>query len=298
MQLPSPDLQIGRARTVTLIPSVPFAQPRAHLYDGEGTLLLTPTATASAVSTTVAESAQNSQQRLKLSSLTGVAPRLWIVVEDPTFGRARAQVSGLEGDQVRLIEPLPATPAAGSTVKGLDIAVSLPALSEPAIGHVLEVEDLANPHVETTRTDINVVRYPFLGPCLPEHVRDLVAKQYGGESRMLADAALQERIAETVNACIRARLLGYDEYASRFWSPAVLQPVRLPMLRLVLAEGYGYREAGVDPTTYLTSLRNEVKERFKSDVLRGRQLRDVDGDEKITKAEAEGAGQNTARWER
>ena len=298
MQLPSPDLQIGRARTVTLIPSVPFASPRARLFDSEATLLLTPTVTASAVSTTVGESALNSPQRLKLGSLTGIGPRLWIIVDDPVFGRARSQVSGVEGDLVRLVEPLPATPAVGSSVKGLDLTIAIPALETAALGHVLEVEDLAMPATETVRTDLNVVRFPYIGPCLPEHIRDLVAKQYSGERSLLADAALQERISETVNQNIRGRLLGQgDVYLSRFWSPAALQPVRLPMVRLVLAEGYGFREAGVDPTTYLTGLRNEVSARMK-DVLTGRQLRDVDGNEKVSQEEAAGAGQNSAQWVR
>lgn len=298
MSAPSPDLQIGRAKTVTLVPLVPYAQPKATVYSSEREVLLTPVVTASTLSTTVAEGADTTRQRLKLTSMTGVRHGLMVLVEDPVFGRARARISGVEGaDVVRLVAPLPAVPAPGSTVKGLDLDVALPAFAEPAIAHILEVEDLANPLTETTRTDFNVVAFPFLGPCRPEHVREFVARKYSGERSLIADAELHETISDEVNNNIRGRLLGTDIYISSFWSPAALQPVRLAAIKLVLAEGYGYYEPGVDKSTDLRDTRIEVAARMK-DVQRGRQVRDVDNDAKVTKAEAEGAGQNTGSWER
>lgn len=298
MSAPSPDLQIGRARTVTLHPLVPFVQPKATVYSSERKVLLTPPVTASALSTTVAEGEGTTRQRLKLSARAEARHGLVVLVEDPVFGRARARVSGLEGDDfVRLVTPLPAVPAVGSAVVGLDLDVDLPAFAEAALANILEVEDLANPTTETVRTDFNVVAFPFLGPCRPEHVRALVSRKYAGERTLIADAELHDEIADEVNNNIRGRLLGTDIYISSFWSPAALQPVRLPMIQLVLAEGHGYYEAGVEKTAHLRELRIEVDARMKQ-VQKGRQVRDVNNDQKVTTAEAEGDGQNSGKWER
>ena len=277
------DLQRGRPRTLYLVPGAPMGEPRAQVWDREQVLRSTPTATPSSFAATVLAGA-NTRQRILPSSFDGYRAGLSVLISDPTFGSARAVISGREDDTLRLVEALPSVPAEGSTIVGLDVAIELPAFDAYELGLVVELEDLAAPSAETVREDLNVVRYPYLGPCRADHVRDLVQRSYSGERALLGDTELQERIAREVNAQIQARLLSSAEYASTYWSPATLQPARAPMLRLVLAEQYQMREAGADPNTYLQSLRFEVRDRI-ADVLKGVALKDPNNDGKATPAE-------------
>ena len=279
------DLQLGRAATLTVVPAERMTSPTATVYDRDGTTVDTPTATPSTVATTVAEDADNSRTSLLLDDATGIVPGLTVAIADAAWGTAHSVVSAVDGDTVRLVEPLPAVPTTGATVVGLDIAVALAAFSELYRGYVLEVADAS---VETTaRLVFNVVKYPYIGPCAAIHVRDLVSKAWPGERAILQDATLQTRIAGQVNSQIRGQLLKSATFLSGYWDPDSLATVRSAMLRLVLAESYGLREPQTDRENYLRSLRFEVRDRI-GDVLKSAELYDGDGDGVISERESGG----------
>ena len=256
------DIQRGRTKVVKLVPDSPMADPQATIYglDGLEVSGLTLTATPSAVNTTVAANAANTAQSFSLASASGVAGGLHVLVTDPQFGTAIGIVSAIESTTVRLVDPLPAEPATGATVKGLDVSVTVPAGATAAIGlgYVLEVADAATE--DTVRAEFNVVRFPFIGPCKAHHVRAVLAR--GFPAQFSIDEVFHQLVADEVNLQIRARLLGSARYASAYWNPDTLAPVRAPMVRLVLGEQHGLRESGSARDDYLSSLRLEVQARL------------------------------------
>lgn len=291
-------LQKGRPKTIVLTPKAPMASPAATIYDRDNAVVATPATNTFPIDTTVVADAGNTRQRVKVASVDDMSHGAWLRFFDSAFGYARARVSGFEGaDVVRLVEALPAVPADGAVVQGVDVQVIVPAFQDFAIGYVLEVVDQADEQAEAVSVDLNIVRYPPVGPCFPEHVRDCVQRFYSGEKALLADTELQARIADETNAQIYGRLLAAGILASSFWSPAALSTIRPSMLRLVMAEQYGLYEANVDKGLWMRDQRAEVKERI-SAVSQGTQTRDVDNDGIATDGEVAGDGQNTITLER
>jgi hypothetical protein len=282
------DVQKDRSKTVTLYPEEPMASPVATLYDRDGTAVdVTLTATASAVSTTVATYASMARQLVKVASLTGIAAGVRVRVTSAEFGTAVATVSAVtdvSAKLVRFVDPLPAIPVNGDVVVGLDVVVPLPAFDDVYMGYVLEVA--SSGVEETIREEINVVRFPFRGPVTAQAVRAVVARGWAGE--FSKDEQKHRQIAQESNEQIRARLMGSGVYASRYWSPSALAPVVAPMIKLVLAEQHGLREGGADREGYLTSLRFEVRDRL-ADVIKGAQPYDADGDGALSDVESLGS---------
>lgn len=281
------DVQLGRSKVVKLVPDSPMASPTAAIYDRLGADLgVTVTATASAVDTVVVSNADNTRQAFEIDNVTGIDAGLSVLVTDAQFGSAVGIVSAVDADTyvVRLVDPLPAVPSADATIEGLDVTVTIPTDATAALylGYVLEVSD---DDVDPIRVEFNVVRFPFVGPCKAHHVRSLLARGYPGE--LSRDETFHAQVAAEVNAQIRSRLLASARYVSAYWNPDTLGPVRSPMLRLVLAEQHGLREAGASREEFLSSTRLEVSARI-GDVLNSVQPADGNMDGKIDDYEAKG----------
>lgn len=271
------DVQKGRSKVVTLVPDSPMASPVAAIYglDGADTGV-SVSASASSFSSTVASSptTPNTRSSIQLDSVSGLLPGASVLVTDDQFGTAQSVVSAVDASAkvMRLVDALPAAPASGATVEGLDVTATIPteATSALGLGYILEVTGTG---AEPVRLEFNVVRFPFIGPCKAHHVRAKLARGYPGE--LSKDEVLHQRIADTVNAQIRARLMTSARYVSAYWNPETLEPVRAPMLLLVLAEQYGIREAGSTRDDYLSAARLEVTDRLGA-VLSSRQPIDSD----------------------
>lgn len=268
------DIQQGSTKTVRFVPPAPMTLPLATIYDRARNEIASPAATPSAVDTTVAAGA-STPTLLVLTDATGLERGSWIQVWDPEFTSARAEVSSVDGDVVRLVDPLPATPSEGAAVEGIDIAVTITGVATASLyrGYVLEVSD----GVDVVRIEYNVVTYPYVGPCDDTTVRELLARAYPSELELVRDTARHARIAREVNAAIRGRLLASKTYISGYWSPDALSNVCAPMLRLVLAERYGLREGGSDRDQYLSSLRFEVRDRI-AELIQSAETYDDDDD--------------------
>lgn len=269
------DVQKGRSKVATLTPDAPMASPEATIYGLDGNVVaVSLTATPSAVDTTVASDSGNARQSFKVQSTTGIAPGLSVLVTDSQFGTAQSMVSAVDTSSkiIRLVDALPAVPASGATVEGLDVEVEIPAdaTGTLGLGYILEVTDAA---VDSVRLEFNVVRFPFVGPCKAHHVRAKLARGYPAD--FSKDEVFHARVADEVNAQIRARLMTSARYMSAYWNPDSLAPVRAPMLLLVLAEQYGLREAGSTRDDYLSAARLEVTDRIGA-VLSSRQPIDAD----------------------
>lgn len=281
------DVQKGRSKVATLVPDSPMVSPAATIYglDGEA-VAVTLTATPSTVDTTCAGADSDTRQSFEVSSTEGIAPGLSVLVTDAQWGTAQSVVSAVDTDTsiIRLVEPLPGIPSADATVEGLDVTVTIPtdATAEIGLGYVLEV---ATDDVDPVRLEFNVVRFPFVGPCKAHHVRAKLARGYPGE--LSRDETFHQRIADEVNAQIRARLMTSARYVSAYWNPEALAPVRAPMLLLVLAEQHGLREPGSSRDDFLSAARLEVTERIGA-VLSSRQPIDSDMDGQIDTEEQRG----------
>lgn len=285
MRPPPPDIQVGRARTVYLVPPELMASPVAKVYDRENNEVASPTATPSAISTTVAADDDNSRTVVTLASAAGCAPGKTLRFVDPVWGTARSQIATVDGAEVRLVTPLPGTPSTGATVRGLDVAVALSAFSALYKGYVLELADAG---VEpTVRWTFNVCKYPFVGPCTAADIRDMVSVSWPGERAVMGDPARQEYLAAEVNGRIRARLLKSETYLSDYWDPDAFVEVKDVVMRLVLAEKCNLRESGTDRNEYLRGLRFEFRDRI-GDIIQSAQLADTDGDGKVSATELKG----------
>lgn len=281
------DVQKGRSKVVKLVPDSPMMSPTATIYGLDGAALSTVlVATPSAVSTAVVADDANAREVFEVGSVAGIVGALHVLVTDAQFGTAVGVVSSVDSvtKLVTLVDPLPAEPAVGATVVGLDVSVEIPTsvTAELAKGYILEV---AEDGVDSVRLEFNVVRFPFVGPCKAHHVREKLAKGY--PSQLSADEVLHQRVADEVNRQIRARLLKSARYVSAYWNPDTLAPVRAPMLTLVLAEQYGMREAGSSREEFLSGTRLEVRDRI-GDVLNSIQPIDANMDGEVDADEQKG----------
>lgn len=237
------DIQRGRSRAVTLLPESRMTSPTAVIYDRQGTVVVPSsslTATPSAVATTVVDDPANSRSSMELASVAGITQGLHLEFVLDGWGTVVSEVATVQGAVVHLIDPLPAVPAAGAVVRGLDVAVTIPstATGELGTGYVLEVAEGES----SVRLMFAVVRYPFVGPCTARHVRDRIARGYPGESSR--NEAWYARVAAATNLQIRARLLASGKYISHYWDPDSVAAVVPAMLALTLAEQFGLRESG------------------------------------------------------
>lgn len=291
------DIQQGKSVVVTLVPEAPMGVPVAAAYDRRGAELVPSgsiSCAASGYSATVVSDPTNTRSRFEVSTVSGgLSPGLFVRVTDPAWGTAIAEVSGVEGDFIRCVEPLPDIPAAGSTIVGLNVSVTVPtgATSALGVGNVLEVTDSSAP-ANVARLAFAVVRFPFQGPCLARHVRERIARGFPGE--LLRDEQFHRRVADEVNRQIRARLLAAQNYPSRYWDPQSLASIRPAMLRLVLADQHGLREGGSTRDDYLDQAEREVEARVR-DVLKSVELYDADGDGKLDDTETSGVRRWTMR---
>lgn len=282
------DVQKGRSKTVALVPDAPITGAVATIYglDGEP-VNVTLTATPSAVDTAVDGDDANTRQAFTVDATTGIVPGLSVLVTDEQWGTAQGLVSAVDttGKVVRLVDPLPGIPADNARVQGLDVSVTIPAeaTADLAKGLILEVVGTG---ADPVRIEFNVVRFPFVGPCKPHHVRALIARGYPGE--LSKDEQLHARVADEVNLQIRARLLSSAQYVSAYWNPDTLGPVRAPMLRLVLAEQFRLRESGSSRDDTLSAERLEVTARL-GDVLTSIQPSDGNMDGQVDAEEQRGA---------
>lgn len=284
MRLPPPDIQMGRARTVRLVPTEPMASPVATVTDRDGTVVATPDATPSDVSTYVDDD-DNTKSTVFVLSPLGLTSGLALRFVDPVWGIAHSAVATLNANEVRLVTPLPGVPSAGAVVTGLDVVVALPAFTSLYKGYVLE---LADESVEqTVRWAFNICKYPFVGPCSAQDIRDMVAVSWPGERAVMNDPARQEYLANEVNGRIRARLLKSESYLSDYWDPDAFIELKDVVMRLVLAEKCNLRESGTDKNEYMRGLRFEFRDRV-GDIIQSAQLADPDGDGKVSDRELKG----------
>lgn len=284
------DVQRGKTPTVRLVPDVPMSAPTAAVYDADGSLLASPNATPSTVNTTVAEDADNTQQVLKLASATGVERGLTVRVTDASFGTADAVVSAIDGVYCHLVQPLPAIPDTGSSVRGLDVSVELPeeATDELGLGRRLEVVE-GNARATLV---FNVVAYPFEGPCSAMHVREVLARR---QSSVRLDEELLARIADEVNAEIRARLMASRAFLSAYWDPKAVSRIRRPVINLILGEEHGIWDANIDRERYVERQERLISIRL-GDLLKSAEAYDQDMDGELT--DEEQAGVTVTRLQR
>lgn len=275
------DVQLATTPTLRLVPDEPMSAPTAVVYGADGEQLATATPTPSAVSTAVAQHSDG-PSAFAVDDATGIAPGLTVRVTDDSFGEADSVVASVDGTWVTLVTPLPAPPAAGSTVVGLDVTVPLPAGATDELGMAKRLE-VVEGTVRVAKV-FNVVAYPIDGPCRAQHVRALVSRKQ--PSKLLGEQLCAE-IADAGNAEIRGQLLASRSFVSAYWDPDALRRLRVPVLSLILAEEHGIWDANVDREVYVDRLERKV-EKIIGQILQSAEPYDEDLDGELTEEEAEG----------
>lgn len=283
------DVQLATTPTLRLVPDEPMSAPTAVVYGANGEQLATATATPSDVSTTVAQHSDG-PSAFAVDDAAGIAPGLTVRVTDDSFGEADSVVASVDGTWVTVVTPLPAPPAAGSTVVGLDVTVPLPAGATAELGLAKRLE-VVEGTVRVAKV-FNVVAYPIDGPCRAQHVRALVSRKQ--PSKLLGEQLCVE-IADAGNAEIRGQLLASRSFVSAYWDPDALRRLRVPVLSLILAEEHGIWDANVDREVYVDRLERKV-EKIVGQILQSAEPYDEDLDGELTEVEAEGF--TTTRLER
>lgn len=255
----SVDVQRGKGRTITVVPPSPWSSAAAVLSEADGTELSpAPVATPrNATATTVASASDESH--LVVVSATGITRGVTLRVTDGTqWGEADAVVSNANGTAITLVHPLPGTPAAGASVRVLDVDVALTSThtAELGLAYLLDVSS----GDESVREVINVVAHPYAGPLSARVVREYVSQHYPGETRVRGEQWAAE-VAAAGNRAIRGRLLETHLYTSQYWDPDALVEVGWLALQRELYKR-GLRMPGSDPVEWMRSVNFELRDRM------------------------------------
>lgn len=275
------DVQQNKARVLRLVPQAPMSAPTCRIVDRYGEELDTPTATPHEGDTTVVSATD--AQNLEVVDATDFAAGHTVRVTDAQWGSATSVISAVDGNSIRLVEPLPDVPRYGSAVRGLDVSVSITTTATETLG--LDFMVIVETDDEEVTELFNVVAHPYRGPVTARIVRDYMARLWQGEST--EDETWYGRVADEVNSRVRGRLLESSAYISRYWDPDALREIGSLMMKLVLAD-YGFWSSDTDREDYLRSIRIEMKERV-AGVLKGGAAYDEDGDGEMSDDELDGS---------
>lgn len=247
------DVQLGHTPTLRVVPERPMTSPAARVISPAGKVLATASAEPSAVDATV-ESASAADRLGFEDVVEGLRPGLMILVTDSVFGEARARVSTVDADGVRLVQPLPQAPQVGARVQGLDVLVTLPEAATAALEMHRKLEVYTDD--DAVSLVFNVVRFPFVGPVTTLHVRDTLARRQGS---VRLDEIRLEELRDDANALIRGELLSSRVYLTEFWDPDALTRMRMVAVNYVLATQLDVWPAGVVQDTYVASLEQRLE---------------------------------------
>jgi hypothetical protein len=249
------DVLKDTAATVSILPPNRWASATATVLSPAGTSLATPTATLDTVDTTI--SSATDESTLVVASATGIT-----VGQSYEIGAngwtAISRVAAVDGTTITLLDPLPETPAASDTFKGVEFSVTIAAAQTATLGANYRLK-LTTGNEQTSEV-FHVVRTKFNDPVTSQRVRRLVAYMWPSMVNALpADA--YDVIAEDSNNEIRRRLLATGRYPFLFGDSGALEGVGLLQAKIRLID-YNMVGPGTDPDAYRTSLYFELRDRM------------------------------------
>lgn len=173
----------------------------ASLRDASGSVVASPGVTLPTASTTTTAATALS---LTVASATGIGAGDHLLVTSDGVDYV-CQCSRVDGLVVLLRSALPLTVDAGSTVKGLDVSVSIAALGAVAENYQLEiVSTSAGGEVEEAYYQCEVVRYPWGQPCSSMHVRQVLSQAYNDTRPEDFCQAVADRVNDKIRSYVDA----------------------------------------------------------------------------------------------
>ncbi len=277
------DLQKSKARTITVVPPSPWTSATATFRKPDGTEI-SPAPTATPRSTTALTVASATDEFTFTASAASLSRGATIRVTDATqWGSADAVIANVSGSAVKLVEPLPGTPAVGASIRVLDVDVALTATHTAALGLSYLVE--VSSGEETVREVVNVVAFPYVGPMTARRVREHFSRHYPAETKA-HNEEWYARVADDVNRYVRGRLLEGHVYVSQYWDPDALLEVGWLALQRELFKR-GMRMPGQAPEDYMRSINFELRDRV-GGLMKSATPNDQDRDGAIDTDEVEG----------
>lgn len=247
------EVRYGSTTVVYLEPAEVMAAPTAEVRSRAGSLLTSPTPVVDPVSTTVASA--SSATAFTAASGTGITAGRRYLFTCPEWS-AIARVRSCVSATVALSEALPGTPPAGTTVRGLDVAVTLSGAATSELGESYRVT-VASGELRASLV-YDVARSPFVGPVTAGHVLEYLTDHVPNHPRV-GDTVWQARVADTCNERLRSRLRVAERYLDRYWDADTFAEPGANMLALVMAESHGvYGSRQADPAEWLKSQRFET----------------------------------------
>lgn len=266
------DVLKGGAATVTFLPAVRWSSASAEVIDPGGTVLATPTATLDSVSTTI--TGATDAFTLTLTSAAGVS--VGSSYEVISNGHASiSRVATVSGSVVTLDEPLPATPSASDTFKGVEFSVPVTASETGTIGVNYSVRVFTTASNDELRAVFHVVYHKFSPPMTAQRLRQLMAYKWKtAASRMTG--TLVANVVERTNDKVRRKVLAKGQYAFLYGDSNAFSEAGVIAAKRVLID-HGFVEAGADVDEYARRLDEDFRNEM-GDVMTSLQSYDASND--------------------
>lgn len=249
-----------------------WSSPSLSILDPAGVAVSGGSASLDSTSTTVA-STPTYAYLLPLTDSTGFAVgRRYKVTTDGVLSVFR--VTRVDGNSIT-VDPAPAIiPESGDTVAGVEVSVSVPAISDRGHGYQLILTESD----KEEREDLDVVRRLFLMDFRDYDLRRLLAE--GWPSSVLSEVAI-DVLLDDVREEIRSMMLARGAYPHEWISTSAFRQLGHEVARRLLAKRYGLFPQGVgDREAYLAQVHAD-ESRYLAQIVNSWRPADTDDDGKI-----------------
>lgn len=262
-------VRTSTATTVRMVTDGTWSSPTLTITDPDGGTVSGGSAALDSTSTTLA-SAPTYAYSLSLTSATGfVVGRRYQVTTDSVASIFR--VTRIDGSTIE-VDPAPALmPEAGDTVAGVEVSVSVPAISTRGHGYQIVLTE----GDKEEREDLDVVRRLFLLDFRDFDLRRMLAE--GWPSSAVSEVAIDVLVGD-VREEIRGMMLARGAYPHEWISASAFRQLGHEVARRLLAKRYGLFPQGVsDREDYLREVRAD-EGRYLSQIVNSWRPADTDDD--------------------
>jgi len=228
-----------------------WTTPALAILDPSGSSVVGGSATPDAASTTI-NGAPAYPYQLTLASAVNFAVGRWYkVTTDGVASIVRAtRLDGL----VLHVEPAPAiTPEDGDPIVGVEVAVSIPAIT-PSQGQGYGYQVVLTEDDREEREDLDVLPRLFLMDFRDTDLRRLIAENY--PTAILSEVEL-DGLIEDIRAEIRDEMISRGVYPHFFLSPSAFRRAGFAVARRLLAHRKNLYPQGRSPEEYLREVKAE-----------------------------------------
>jgi hypothetical protein len=263
----------GTATTVRIKTDGTWTTPVLSIVDPTGGSVSGGSAALDSTSTTLL-SAPTYPYQLPVTAVTGfVVGRFYKVTTDSVVSIVR--VTRIETDtRILHVEPAPViTPESGDTIAGVEISVSVPAIT-PATGLGCGYQLVLTEDDREEREDLDVLPRLFLMDFRDVDLRRLLAESW--PSYVMSETVI-DGLVEDVREEIRAEMLARGVYPHYFISPSAFRMAGYAVARRLLAQWHNLYPPASAPDDYRREVESDIS-RYLARIQQSWQPRDTNDD--------------------